>query len=176
MVLVLFSGIYFIQHYTKKDNEGALMEKQEYLMRMGIIEEEARQIEGQIEIIDQQTSELIQISKSLEELWRAEENPEFLANFGKGIFIKAKALEKELFVSIGKGTVVKKTPKEAIEIITTQLKGASETKAEFMSRINELQKEMQEIVKNVEKEDDKKTHGHKHEECDDPGCEEHNNK
>jgi len=128
------------------------MEKQEYMMRMGMIEEEARQIEEQIGIIDQQTSELIQISKSLEQLWSKEEHPEFLANLGKGIFVKAKAIEKELFVSIGKGTVVKKTPKEAIEIITTQLRKASETKLEFMSRINELQNEMQKLVAEAEKE------------------------
>lgn len=152
------------------------MEKQEYLMRMGIIEEEAGQIERQIEIIDQQTSELIQISKSLEQLWLKEENPEFLANLGKGIFIRAKALEKELFVSIGKGTVVKKTPKETIEIITTQLRRASETKSEFMSRINELQNEMQKLIEEAENEDKKRIKEHSHEECDDPECNEHKKK
>jgi len=160
------------------------MEKQEYLMRMQVIEEEARQIEMQIEVIDQQTIELIQISKSLEELWRAEENPKFLANLGKGIFIEAKALEKELFVSIGKGTVVKKTPKEAIEIITTQLRRASETKLEFMSRINELQMEMQKLVEEAEKTDTKEERHKKNCECNDDckcedekcECEEHQHK
>jgi len=143
------------------------MEKQEYLMRMQVIEEEARQIEMQMEMIDQQSNELIQISKSLEELSRAEENPEFLANLGKGIFIKAKALEKELFVSIGNGTVVKKTPKEAIEIITTQLRRASETKSEFMSRINELQGDMQKLAEEAEKSETKENNHKKNCECDD---------
>jgi len=166
------------------------MEKQEYLMRMQIIEEEARQIEAQIEMIDQQTNELIQISKSLEELSRVGENPEFLANLGKGIFIKAKALEKELFVSIGKGNVIKKTPREAIEIIATQLRRASETKSEFMSRINELQIDMQKLVEEAEKTESKEEHHKKDcdcgddckcedEECeceDDCKCEEHRHK
>ena len=147
------------------------MEKQEYLMRMQVIEEEARQIEMQIEMIDQQSNELIQISKSLEQLWLKEENPEFLANLGKGIFVKAKALEKELFVSIGNGTVVKKTPKEALEIIMIQLRKASETKSEFMSRINELQVEMQRLAEEAGKENK----DHNGEECscgDDCKCEE----
>ena len=153
---------------------------------MQIIEEEARQIEMQIEMIDQQSTELVQISKSLEQLWSKEESPEFLANLGKGIFIKAKALEKELFVSIGKGTVVKKTPKEAIEIIKTQLKRASETKSEFMSRINALQVDMQKLVEEAEKSETGKEHHHKDcdcgencegEECgDDCKCEEHKHK
>jgi len=151
------------------------MEKQEYLMRMGVIEEEAKQIEEQIGMIDQQSNELVQISKSLEQLWLKEENPEFLANLGKGIFIKAKALEKELFVSIGNGTVVKKTAKEAIEIITTQLRRASETKSELMSRINELQNEMQKLVEEAEKEDQRMGE-HEHEKCDDPECKEHKHK
>jgi prefoldin alpha subunit len=141
------------------------MEKQEYLMRMQVIEEEARQMEMQIEMIDQQTNELIQISKSLEELSQVEENPEFLANLGKGIFIKAKALEKELFVSIGKGIVIKKTSKEAIEIITTQLRRASETKLEFISRINELQMNMQKLVEEAEKTNTKEEHHKKNCEC-----------
>jgi len=153
------------------------MEKQEYLMRMQVIEEEARQIEMQIEMIDQQTMELIQISKSLEQLWLKEETPEFLANLGKGIFIKTKVLEKEVFVSIGRGVVVKKTPKEAVEIITTQLRRASETKSEFMLRINELQGEMQKLVEEAEKTDIKKEHHKKECDCgDDCKCEEHEDK
>jgi len=161
------------------------MEKQEYLMRMQVIEEEARQIEMQIGMIDQQSNELIQISKSLEQLWIKEENPEFLANLGKGIFVKAKALEKEIFVSIGNGTVVKKTPEEAVEIIMTQLRRASETKSEFMSRINELQIEMQKLAEEAGKDD--KSHNEEEcscgeeckceEECgDDCKCKEHKHK
>ena len=148
------------------------MEKEEYLMRMNLIQEEAGQIEKQIEMIDQQTNELIQISKSLEQLELKENNPEFLANLGKGIFIKAKGLEKELFVSIGRGVVVRKTPKETVEIITTQLRKASETKSEFMLRINELQTEMQKLIEEVEEEDKNKSQDKKNCDCsDDCKCE-----
>jgi prefoldin alpha subunit len=168
------------------------MEKQEYMMRMQIIEEEARQIENQIEMMDQQAGELVQIKKSLEELWQKEETPEFLANLGKGIFIRTKALEKELFVSIGKGTVVKKSPKETIEIITNQLKRVSETKSEFMCRINELQVEMQNLAEEADKGNNEKEGCEKDCECgenceceddchgeecgDDCRCENHNEK
>jgi len=134
-----------------------------------MIQEEASQLEKQIEIIDQQANELMQISKSLEDLWKKEETPEFLANLGKGIFVKSKAIEKELFVNIGKGVVIKKTPKETVEIIKNQLRKVSETREEFIVRINELQCEMQNIIQEAEK-NEHECKCEKGEKCEDKEC------
>lgn len=121
------------------------MEQQEYMMKLQMIQQEAQALEEKLQTIDQQIQEMEAIKASLIEIDKKDSN-EFLANLGKGIFIKTEIKEKELFVNIGKNTLVKKDPKETITIIEDQTQRLFIGKEEVMGRIEQIQQEMHAII------------------------------
>jgi len=146
------------------------MGQQEYMIKMQMLGQEAEQIEQQIQIIEQQNSELNSVRESLEAIKNfkeKEDSKEILANLGKGIFVKADLREKELLVNIGKDVLVKKTPEETIKIIDEQTKKLLAGKEQFIERIAELQKEMQTMLLKMQKHDNS---GHSHR-CENESCE-----
>ena len=149
------------------------MNEQEYFMKVNMLGQEAQKIEEQIQIIDQQTAELMAVKASIKELSNAKGKSEVLANLGKGIFVKADVNEKQLLVNVGKDIIVKKTPKETIAIIDDQIGKMNAGKEQFIERIQSLQEEMQNVLLEVQK-----GQAHKHDEnckhdceCENEDCE-----
>jgi len=127
------------------------MTKEEYLFKLSLLQQEANKLEEQIQLINQQVSELEILKMSLEKIDKIEEK-EILASLGKGIFIKAEKKENELFVNIGEGVVVKKTSKETCDIIDKQIKQLEEIKINLLSEIEKINFQLQELVKEAREE------------------------
>lgn len=121
------------------------MEKQEYFMRMNMLGQEAEKLEQHMQAIDQQMQELNGVKSSIESI-NNNEQKEILSNLGKGIFIETEIKNRELFVNIGGGIIVKKTADETIKIIKEQSEKLLLGKEEITLRIEELQDEMKKLL------------------------------
>ena len=117
------------------------MEKQEQMMRLQMIQQEAMQLEEKLQTFEEQINDMNSIKLSIEDIMK-NKNSEFLANLGKGIFLKSEIKDKDLFVNVGKNTLIKKKPEETIKIIENQIKKLILGKNEVMNNIEQLQEEM----------------------------------
>ena len=130
--------------------------KQDYLIRLSILQEEARRLQEQVQLVNQETADLEIVKTGVDKLGE-EKSEEILAPVGKGIFIKSKPLEKELFVNVGKGIVLKKTPKDAVKIIDKQVKQLQDLKKALINEIEKINVELQEVIIQAQKEQEKQT-------------------
>ena len=129
------------------------MENQENFIKLQMIQQQAAQFEQKLQIFEEQTQEMQAIKTSLEELEKNKsEDKEILANLGKGIFIKTQVKEDNLFVNVGKETLVKKSIGETIEVLENQIKQLGLGKEQVMKAIEKLQGEMLSLIQEAETE------------------------
>ncbi|MBI5148406.1 hypothetical protein HZA33_01875, partial [Candidatus Pacearchaeota archaeon] len=102
--------------------------KQERMLRLNMLEQEARQFEQQLMFVEQQIVELQLLSVHLDEIEKAKPKTEMLASLGRNIFVKTELLSKDLFVDIGAKTVVKKSIEETKTIIQKDVKQLEQAK------------------------------------------------
>lgn len=122
------------------------MEKQEQFLQIAQINQEAEKLEQQINLIDQQIRELEAVKQSIEELAIKQIGSEILTNLGKGIFVKTETKSKELFVNVGRETMIKKTPEETLKIIGEQMIKLASGRENFLERVQDLQGRMNSII------------------------------
>jgi prefoldin alpha subunit len=121
------------------------MAKEEYILRLSLLEQEANKMQEQLQAVDQQITEFELLKLSLDNLEKAKEKT-FLASLGKGIFVNSELKDKELFVNVGSGVVIKKKPKEAIVLINTQIRQLEEIKGTLMHEIENINSQLQKLV------------------------------
>ena len=110
----------------KQDNPNNNV-NQELLLKATIMERQSRELEQNLQIVDQQIRELNSFSDSLKSFDSRDEK-EIFAPFGKGVYSKATLHEKDLLVNVGAGVFVKKSPKETIAAIDSQLSQLKEAR------------------------------------------------
>lgn len=142
---------------------------QEQLMQLQMIEQEANQINQQLEVVDQNIHEMNELNKSLDELAKKENN-DFLANLGKKIYIPAVIKDKMLIVDVGNKNFVKKSIPETKKIVGEQIKKLEILKLQFAERTELLQTEMQNIIMEINSSGGKSSENNEHE-CGNDGCE-----
>jgi len=125
------------------------MEKEEVLLRLSMLENEAKQFQEQAELVNQQIAEFEILKRSLEKINKDDEK-EFLAPLGKGVFVKSEMKEKELFVNIGQGIVIRKNPEDAVKIIDRQVKQLENLGEGLIGEIEKLNMKMRELIKEIE--------------------------
>lgn len=122
--------------------------KQEYLMKLQMLEQEAAQFGEQLKIIDQQIKELGVLKNNLN-LLNKQGEAETYSEFGKGIFIKTKLQKGDLLVDVGSKVMVPKKPKEVSKIVDDQVEKFNQAKKEIEKKIQELNKQVDVVVKNA---------------------------
>jgi prefoldin alpha subunit len=127
----------------EKATEAGSEMQQEKLIRMSILEQDAKQIEQQMQMVEQQVMELQILSLNLDELEKAKEKDEMLSSIGKNIFVKTSLLSKDLLVNVGAKTVVKKTVAETKEVVSKDLNN-------LISARNNLARELERVIKELE--------------------------
>jgi len=131
------------------------VEQQEYLIKLQMLEQQANQFGEQLKIIDQQMEELDTLKDNIGKLSSVDES-EMFSEIGKGIYIKTQLSEKYLLVDVGNKILVPKTGEEIQKIVDDQKKKFDEVKTEISHRIDEVNKELNDIISNSENEGDKK--------------------
>lgn len=119
-------------------------EQQERMIRLSMLEQDAKQLEQQLMMIEQNIMELQVLQASLDDIEKAKEKEEMLSQIGKNIFARTELLSKELLVNVGAKTMVKKSIPETKKLIERDISKLSELKEnlarEFQSIVAELQR------------------------------------
>ena len=133
--------------------------EQQQIMQIQMMEQEAQQLNQQLQLIEQNVSEMQELGLSLDEVNKGE-SKEILASLGKGIYIPVEIKDKKLIVEVGRKNFVKKTIPKTKEIIKEQLEKLVTAKAQIIERLDSLQIEinglMQSVEKDMKKEKEKK--------------------
>ena len=125
---------------------------QEKIMAIAEIERVARELEENLQLIEMQIEELGAFNKSLKFIAESKDK-EMLSSIGKRVYIKT-AIEdkKRLFIDVGAGVVVKKTPEETIEIVKEQILRLQEARLQISSQLEIYRGKLQEFIEEIKRE------------------------
>ena len=121
------------------------MANEEYMMQLSMIQEEARKLEEQLNIINQQVKEFDLLKESLTNIEKVK-SEKVLTSLGKGVFVESKIESKELLVNIGNNVVLKRSTKETKDIIDKQIGELEKIRIQIESAIGDLDLELQRIL------------------------------
>lgn len=122
---------------------------EEKIIEISKIERNARILEEEIGMIEMQIAELGAFKENLNALMKMKEK-EMLASLGKRVYVKTLAEDtKKLFVEVGAGVVVRKTPEETIKIVDEQILRLEDARFEIIERLNEYQGQLQDFVREI---------------------------
>lgn len=134
------------EHEHPHNSHSVEQEQQEKMIRLNMLEQDARQMEQQLVMIEQQIIELQNLKVALGEIEKAKEKDDILASLGKNIFIKTALLSKDLLVNVGAKTAVKKTASEVQEIIDKDLIKISQVREQLAKEFERIVLEMQKLA------------------------------
>ena len=124
-------------------------ENHEFMFKLGMFEQQIRQIQQQLQIIEQSILDISSINFGLDEIMGSE-GKEILAPVGRGIFVKTKLLSDNLTVDIGNKTFVKKSVPETKEIIESQIKKLDNIRKELEAKLDEINEELTKTILEAE--------------------------
>jgi prefoldin alpha subunit len=122
---------------------------QELLFQASLIQKQAEELENHLGLLQNQISELEQLKQSLTHLSETQEK-EMLSLLGKGVHLKTELKSKDLYVEVGSGIVVKKTLKETLDVISSQLKRLSEVKVQLSNQLEIYQETLRKIIREAQ--------------------------
>lgn len=126
-------------------------EKQEGLIfKLSMFEQQIRQIQEQMEAVENGINELGTLNFGLDEL-KGSVNKEVLSQLGKGIFVKSKIVSEDLTVEIGGGNFVKKSIPETKNIIEEQIKKLISVKNDLSENMEKMSREMKKVMEEFQK-------------------------
>lgn len=120
-------------------------ENQELMLKLGMFEQQIRQLQQQLQAVEQGIAEISSLNLGLDEL-KGKKGEELFAPIGRGIFAKANLASEELIVDIGGGNLVKKSIPETKELIELQIKKLGEVKKELEDALEKLGEEINKII------------------------------
>jgi prefoldin alpha subunit len=125
--------------------------QQKYL-EMQIIDQQMKQIQKQLQLIESQITEIAVTKEALNDLKNTKTDSEILAPVSSGIFVKGKLADNEkLAVNVGSGTVVEKTIPDVIKIIEEQEKEIKKTYDALMIEMQKLGTKALQLEKSLSK-------------------------
>ncbi len=124
-------------------------EQQELMMKMQMFDQQAKQMQQQLQAIDQGIAEMTTLNEGLSGLV-GKEGKEIYAPIGRGIFAKAKLISEDLNVDVGGGNMVKKTIPETKKIIEDQLKKLDEVKKELETGMEKMGQEFNAMLQDAQ--------------------------
>src|SRR3990172_6671535 len=109
-------------------------ESQELMFKASLLERHLQDFAEKIEYVSQQVAELEDFDKNLKFL-KDVKGKEIFSSIGRGVYSKSSCTDNSLFVNVGSGVIVKKTPEETSEIIKSQIKNFHEAKNTLMTQL-----------------------------------------
>lgn len=116
-----------------------------------MLEQQANQFGEQLNVINQQISELSLLKSNLFHLDKSKEK-EIYSEFGKGIFIKAKLDSKDFLIDVGNKVYVPKSFNEISRIIEEQIEKFEEIKPEIAKRVDQINNQLNALIEQARKE------------------------
>lgn len=122
----------------------------EIFFKVNMIEQYMKNIQQQVEIIENEILELNLLKDGLKGLEGCS-GKEIFSSLGKGVFIKAKIISEELLVKIGGKDLVKKSIPETEEIIKKQISKLELARRGLSQDMERLSEEAEKIMNSMEK-------------------------
>lgn len=119
------------------------------LLEAADLERKMRTADENIQFVDSQISELEEFRDGVKTLQNSKES-EIFSSFGKGVYVKSKLQNKDLFVDVGAGVVMKKTPEETLKIIEDQLNRLRNARMQLLSEIDSSRTKLLSIINKLE--------------------------
>lgn len=125
--------------------------EQEMLQRAMVLRAQSEEIEKQLGFVGEQMREMELFLEGLKEI-EGSDKEEILANLGRGVYAKAnRKKDEKLFVEVGAGVIVRKTPVEAREVVENQLKKFREAQMQLREQLENFAEEFRSMLERVEK-------------------------
>jgi prefoldin alpha subunit len=119
---------------------------QEKIMEITGIEREARALEENLQFVDAQLWELENFSNTLRGIME-NENKEILSSIGGRAFVKSKIEDsKKLFIEVGAGVVVEKSPEDTLEVVKEQSSKLKEIRVQIVSQLEIYHRKLEEFI------------------------------
>lgn len=138
---------------------------EEIMYQVQLLQQEAEKINSQLETVDQQITELSSFTSYLSTLnTLKDKETEILASIGKGIYTKTNLINKDLYVEVGSGVILKKTPAQVSEVIEGQTKKLREIRIQLLSQKEICLRAFQQLLEEMrsQQQEENKHEGHVH--------------
>ena len=133
---------------------------QELMFKLSMFEQQIRQLQQQLQAVEQGIVEMNTLSIGLADLV-GKKGKEIFAPIGRGIFAKAKLESENLNVDIGGGNFVQKSIPETKKIIEKQIRQLGDVKKELENNLEKVSEEFNKVIVEAQKgEMGKKEHVH----------------
>jgi prefoldin subunit 5 len=123
---------------------------QALVIKASMLEKKMQEAGGEIEFVEKELTELSRFSDNLGYLISSKDNIA-LSSLGKGVLIKTELKEKELFVDVGSGVIVRKEPEEVRNILKDQIAKLAEARMRLIARAQILRENFFSVLKEIEK-------------------------
>ena len=123
--------------------------QQELMFKLSMYEQQIKQIQENMELVEQNIVELSSLTLGLDDL-KKKKDSEMLAPIGRGIFVKSRLIDEKLIVDVGGKKFVEKSIDETKEVISGQLKRLEEIKENLNSTLEKINEEITQFVSGVE--------------------------
>jgi len=124
---------------------------QELILQASFLERQSQEMQNSLELIEREILDLEKFDLNLKVLSESREK-EILAPFGKGTYIKSEIIDKKLFVEVGAGVIVKKTPEEARSLVQIQIRSFREARSSFIVQLENNNLKLNDSITKIEKE------------------------
>ena len=131
-----------------------MMEPQALFMQASQIEQQSQQAQQHLQMIEEQIKELDDFKSHLDSI-KNKKDTEMLAGLGKGVFVKTDLKSDQLYVNVGSGVVVQKTPDQAKTTIDSQIKQLQEARLHLTAQIETLNQTLMSLFQEVQKAQEK---------------------
>jgi prefoldin alpha subunit len=122
-------------------------QNQEQVFKAAMLQQQTQEMQQNLEIIENQISELEDFQSSLGNF---QKDQEILASLGKGVHLPSKITSDKLFVEVGSGVVIRKTPEETKSVIASQLSRLEDVKLQIDAQIETNARELQNLMNSIQ--------------------------
>src|SRR3989338_7202130 len=131
-------------------------EKKEQLQKMylelQVLDHNIKQIQNQLQTMENQIMEMLYIIQSLDELKDMNLNSEILVPLSSGVFTKAELKEKDkLLVNVGANVVVEKEPNDVKKMLEKQAQEIKQLQIKSLNELNKLVSRASSIEREINK-------------------------
>lgn len=130
--------------------------EQEIAIKMHMLEQQAGNIQQQIQAVEQAKNDLKELNSGIKNL-KGAVGKEILAQIGRGIFVKAKLLSEELIVDIGNKNLVSKKIEETTKLIDEQLEKLGLAEKELENNMQDISQKAEKILSEIKEFHDEET-------------------
>ena len=123
---------------------------QEILYKAQYLEKSSQEAQANLQFVNAQIEELEKFKQNLSDLDKSSAK-EMLSSVGKGVYAKTELKDKNLFVDVGSGIIVKKTPEQTKKVLETQIKTLMQAKIQITSQIESYTNSLMELMNEIQK-------------------------